>query len=40
MLLLILDFLSYITIGLLTIPAWISFLFESFSGLGDRLGMP
>ena len=38
MLVLILDFLSYITVGLLTIPAWLSFFFDSLSNLGDGFG--
>lgn len=33
MLLMILDFLSYITIGVLTIPAWINFFISSLGGL-------
>lgn len=35
MLVLILDYLSYITVGLLTIPAWISFFVDSLRNLGN-----
>lgn len=35
MLVLILDFLSYITVGLLTIPAWLSFFMDSIRNLGN-----
>lgn len=33
MLLLLFDILSYLTVGILTIPAWISFFFDSLGGL-------
>lgn len=33
MILLILDIMSYITVGLLTIPAWLNFFFQSLGGL-------
>jgi hypothetical protein len=38
MLILILDYLSYITIGLLTIPAWLNFFVQSLSSLGNGFG--
>lgn len=38
MLVLILDILSYITVGLLTIPAWLNFFFSSISNLGNGFG--
>lgn len=33
MLILIFDILSYLTVGILTIPAWINFFFDSLGGL-------
>jgi hypothetical protein len=38
MLILILDYLSYITVGLLTIPAWINFFLQSIGSLGNGFG--
>ncbi len=35
MILLILDVLSYLTVGLLTIPSWLSFFFQSLQGLNQ-----
>jgi hypothetical protein len=35
MLLVLLDLLSFLTVGLLTIPSWLSFFFQSLTGLGD-----
>lgn len=35
MLLVLLDLLSFLTVGLLTIPSWLSFFFQSLSGLGN-----
>lgn len=33
MIIAILDFISFLTMGLLTVPAWFSFFFSSLSGL-------
>lgn len=38
MLFLIFDLMSYLTIGLMTIPAWLNFLFEAFKNLGNGFG--
>lgn len=38
MLILILDLMSYLTIGLMTIPAWIDFLVEAFQGFLGGFG--
>ncbi|GMU20269.1 MAG: hypothetical protein AMXMBFR13_03660 [Phycisphaerae bacterium] len=38
MLILILDLMSYITVGLLTIPAWISFFVDSLGNLRGGFG--
>ncbi len=35
MIMIILDFLSFITVGLLTIPAWLNFLADSLASLGQ-----
>lgn len=35
MLLFILDILSFITVGLMVIPGWLKFFFESISSLND-----
>lgn len=35
MILLILDFMSYITLALMTIPAWLNFLADSLANLGQ-----
>jgi len=39
MLLVILDILSYLTVGILTIPAWISFFLQSLADFGDMFAV-
>ncbi len=39
MLIAILDILSFITVGILTIPAWLQFFFQALADLGN-IGTP
>lgn len=38
MLFLIFDLMSYLTVALLTIPAWLNFLFQALGNLGGGVG--